>query len=205
VFRDHFTLLLGEALAATLLTTEEVFKVELEIAEVESLATTTAVSLSLGVLLYTFFTLLVVNASLFRVGKHLVCVRDFLKLFLGSIRVITVLVRMVLDRQLFECLLNLVFACIPLDAHDFVVIFTRVFWLLLLLLLPLASTATELLSATTELLPASKIELKLLGCNACEAESLDFKIVTNEHSDKQYKYWFNTCHVFNCQTLTLIK
>jgi len=204
VLGDHFTLLLGEALAATLLATEEVFKVELEIAEVESLATTTAVSLSLGVLLYTFFTLLVVNASLFGVGKHLVCVRNFLKLFLGSIRVITVLVRMVLDRQLFECLLNLVFACIPLDAHDFVVIFTRVFWLLLLLLLPLAS-CTELLSATTELLPASKIELKLLGSNACEAESLDFKIVTNEHGDEQYKYWFNTCHVFNCQTLTLIK
>jgi hypothetical protein len=68
VLGDHFTLLLGEALAATLLATEEVFKVELEIAEVESLATTTtAVSLSLGVLLYTFFTLLVVNASLFRV------------------------------------------------------------------------------------------------------------------------------------------
>ena len=64
--------------------------------------------------------LLVVDPTLVRVAEHFVSVRDFLELCLRSLWVVLVLVRMVLDGQLLELLLDLRLGRVLLKPHDLV-------------------------------------------------------------------------------------
>jgi len=102
---------------------------------------------------------LIVGLPLFLITEGLVCKCDFLELCLRSLRVILVLVRMVLDRQLLELLLDLLLSGRLLYSKYLIVII--LFFLLgRRLLTPLASSSS--------LLPAEMLALVAspLGLNS---------------------------------------
>ncbi len=106
----------------------------------ELLATApTSLTIALFVLSNTLFPLLVVNAPFLLVRESLVSVGNFLELLFGSIGVILVLIRMVLDGELFERLLYFLFGRVFLDTQKLVVVFSLRFLLLMSLLLTTSS------------------------------------------------------------------
>ncbi len=144
--------------------------VELEVELLTSLAL--ALSLSLFMLLDAFFALLIVNSTFVRVWKNFICVCNLLELFFCLFRVFPVFVRVIFYGLLFESFLDLVFSCIRLYAHDFVIVILWIFWFRLLLL-PLLTTTSEMLSASTKLLPtASEVKLELLSSNTWKDKTL---------------------------------
>jgi len=130
-------------------TTKELTEDVVEAASPESLLKLKAtslllLSLALFVLADALCTLLIVDTPLFRVAEHIISVGHFLKLLLGTFRIIRVLVRVELDRLLLECLFNVCLCCISLQTHNFVVVGWLVFFLLwlALLLLPLLALSS---------------------------------------------------------------
>jgi hypothetical protein len=101
--------------------------------------------LLLLVLVETILAQLVVNTALLLVSEDLVGIRDLLELLLGRIGVVRVLVRVILDGLLFECLLKLLLSRVLLNAEQVVVV--GALWrlgLLTLLLLALLLVRTSL-------------------------------------------------------------
>ena len=103
----------------------------------ELLPTSAAALLALLVLPNSFLSLLVVDTAFLLVTQSLICVRNLLEFLLCGVRVVLVLVRMVLDGEFLERLLNVLLRGIAFDAEQFVVVFAL--WRCLLLL---ALTAT---------------------------------------------------------------
>jgi hypothetical protein len=130
--------------------TKELTEDVVEVASPESLLELKAtallllLSLALFVLADALCTLLVVDTSLVRVAEHIISISHFLKLLLGTFRIIRVFVRVELDRLLLECLFNVCLCCISLQTHNFVVVGRLVFFLLglALLLLPLLALSS---------------------------------------------------------------
>ena len=108
------------ASAATSATTKEVCKNIIHVHAIESTATTLAVSLLM--LSHTLFSLQIVDTTLLFIAKGLIGIGNLLELCLGSLRVVLVLIRMVLDSQLLECLLNLSVSRVAFDTQQFVVV-----------------------------------------------------------------------------------
>lgn len=80
---------------------------------IENILMTEASEVSIGILtlclpLHTLLTMLIINPPLLRVRKGLICICNFLKLGLSTIRVILVLIRMEFDCKFLECFLYLV-------------------------------------------------------------------------------------------------
>lgn len=91
-----------------------------------------------------FLAALVVHSSFLFIGQNLVSICNFGKLLLCGLRIVFILVRVVLNRQFLERLLNLSVCGFLLDAKDLVVVLAGRL-LLLLLLLALSATSTEVL------------------------------------------------------------
>lgn len=106
--------------------------------ELKATALLLLLSLTLFVLADALCTLLVVDTSLVRVAEHIISISHFLKLLLGTFRIIRVLIRVELDRLLLECLFNVCLCCISLQSHNFVIVGRLVFFLLGLALLLLS-------------------------------------------------------------------
>jgi len=113
---------------------EEVGKDVVIVHVIELLIATATLALTLFVLTDTLFTLLIVNTALVSVGQGVVGVCNRLKLLFGGFRVVLVLVGVVLDGKFLERLLDLRFSRVPFEAHNFVIVFTFRFCLLLRLL-----------------------------------------------------------------------
>ena len=92
----------------------------------------TRLAFSLLMLSNTFFTLLVIDSALAFVTKSLVRIRNLLELFFCCVWVILITIRMVLDGEFLERLLDFLFRRVFLDSKELVVVFS--FWLGLLLL-----------------------------------------------------------------------
>lgn len=192
---------------------KEVVKVEIKLLPAKSETSGVLPAFSLLSLLNTLFTLSVINSPLFGVAKDIVGICNFLELFFGLFRFVSVFVWVIFDGQLFECLLDLVFRCVGFDAHDLVIVFAGILWLLLLLLsLPttmLALTAAKLL-ATTETLAATEIELELLCCNTRGKLETSCKVInykSKEDCDKwsvpRDKFRLTLCHFYFVKCFSL--
>ena len=77
-------------------------------------------SLHLLMLSHAFFSLLVINATLFLVGQYFIRISNFLELLLRPIWIVLVLVWMVLYCEFFEPLLDFSICGISFDTKDFV-------------------------------------------------------------------------------------
>ncbi len=93
-------------------------------------------TLSLFVVLDTFFALLIVNSSFFGICQRLISQRDFLKLGFCAFRVVWILVRVVFDGHFFESAFDFRFVRIPTQSHQLIVLRSRC--IVLLLVPPLA-------------------------------------------------------------------
>ena len=91
----------------------------------------TTSTLTLLMLPDTLFSLHVIDPSFFRITEDFICVCDFLKACLRTLRVVRVLVWMVFDCQLFERFLYLFISSSLFDPHDLVVVCCRLLVLLL--------------------------------------------------------------------------
>ena len=96
------------------------------------MSASTRLAFSLLMLSNTLFTLLVIDSALAFVTKSFVCIRNLLELFFGCVWVILITIRMVLDGEFLERLLDFLFRRVFLDSKELVVVFS--FWLGLLLL-----------------------------------------------------------------------
>ena len=90
----------------------------------ELLASSATLTIALLGLTNSLFSLLIVDATLILIGQSLVGIRNLLELFLGSLGVVLVLVGVVLDGELFERLLYLLFGRVSLHAQELVVVLT---------------------------------------------------------------------------------
>ena len=187
----------SEMLLEASASTKEVVKVEIELLTAKSETSGVLSAFSLLSLLNTLFTLSVINSPLFRVTQDIVGICNFLELFFGLFRFVSVFVWVIFDGQLFECFLDLIFRCVGFNAHDLVIVFTGILWLLLLLLslstsmLALAAAkvlSTTKLLASTETLASSEIELKLLRCNTWGKLETSCKII-NDKSKEDCDQW----------------
>lgn len=139
------TLLKVEITAATSATTaEEICEYVIHVHIIEASTLTVA----LLVLSDAFLSLLVVDSTLFRVGKSLIGIGNLLKFLFGSFGVILVLVRVILDCELLEGFFYFIFRRVSLQAHHLVVVFPFRLLLFLLLLVMSLSTATLLIIMT---------------------------------------------------------
>ena len=165
---------------------KEVIKVEMELLSTHT--TCPLCTLPLSLLLNTFFSLLIVDASFFRIRQDLISIGNFLELCLSFLRVIPVFVWVVLDCLLLKSFFDLIIGCIRLDTHHFVIV---VFWIfrlcfLLLLLLSLATTSSK---ASSELLTTlsswtTHVKLKLLGCNPINYVRTSEDVISSKRSQK---------------------
>ena len=173
------TLLKVEITAATTsaTTAEEICEYVIHVHIIEASTLTVA----LLVLSDAFLSLLVVDSTLIRVGKSLVGIGNLLKCLFGCFRVILVLVRVILDCELLESFFDLIFSRVSFHAHHLVVVFSfRLLFSLLLLVMPLSTTALLIIMtmlsmdqcACRSVFPAtgdydhdkSKQKLELLAC-----------------------------------------
>ena len=98
---------------------EDVIKVH-----VMELLATSRLPVTLLVLPDTLLALLIVDASLLLVRENLVSVGDLLEFFLGRLRVVLILIRVVLDCEFLECLFDLSFSGVALHSYNFIEVFT---------------------------------------------------------------------------------
>ena len=129
---------LASATTTSATTSEEVSKDVIHV-HVHVLATTW-LTLSLLLLANTLLSKLIVDSSLLWVRKGLIRICDLLEFLLGCVRVVQILVWMVLDGKLLECLLQLGIISVPLHSQQVIVVFSLLLGFLLLLLSLLSSS-----------------------------------------------------------------
>ena len=103
---------------------------------------------------------LIIGLSLIFIGQYFICICYHLEFLFGTFWVIGILIRVMLNGQLFKGFFNLSLSCRFLDAHYFIIILGLVgfglLFLLLLLSLAIVSTATELSVNVEELVWCGK-------------------------------------------------
>ena len=118
--------------------TKELTKDVVEVHVVELLISASWLPLSLLVLTHTILSLLIIDTPLVLILESLVGVCNLLELILGGVGVILILVRVVLDGELFEGFLDVLLRGVAFHTQQLVVVLAwRVLLLLLLLSLPL--------------------------------------------------------------------
>ena len=103
----------------------------------------------------SLFATHIVGSALLRILQGLIRQSYFLELLFCSLRIVLILIRMVLDRQFLEALLNLCLICISRHAQDLVVVLRRLF--LLSRASAPAASASEMASAATSAAKAAKL------------------------------------------------
>ena len=118
---------------------------------IKVMVTTTAATLLLAllILIYAFSTLLIVDCSLLRVWENFVSICNFGKFRLSGLSLITILVGVIADSQLFESLLNLLLINVSLKSHNAVVV---VCWVWGLLGFSSETTSAAKVASTSKLL-----------------------------------------------------
>ena len=161
VFKEiwhNLLLLLAASHVKSATTVEDVVKVKVKLL---STSATLSGVLALLLLLDSLWTELIVCPSFFRVTQRLVRIGNLLELGLGSLRVIGVLVRVMLDSELLESLLDLRLRGRFLQTHHVVVVIFRLLHFLLRLLLVLSLMMST--AASKVLLPMLLLLLPFLG------------------------------------------